>query len=228
MATHSEQREFGAGTLARVSARIYTLTVAGLLFALTTAPGLAVMALLGADTANLPLVALCALPVGPALSAVLYALDRHTGDLADLSPARTFWRGYRANARGVLALWVPLLAWVTVLGFNLVHAGAAGLGGWWRVPMTLLLVVALLWWANALVITTLFAFRVRDVARLAAYFLTARPSVPVGALAVLVVAAAITAAWSEAVLTLAVPLLALSLLRTAAPMTAEIRRRFVG
>ena len=214
--------------LVRGSAQIYTLLVAGLLFVFTTLPGLVVLVLLSRGPGDLPLVALCALPVGPALSAVLYTLHQHVGDIADLTPARTFWRGYRTNARGVLAIWVPLLVWVTVLAFNLSLTGAAGLSRFWLVALALILALALVWGANALVITSLFVFRVRDVARLSAYYLTTRPSVPLGALALLAVAFGVTALWSEAVLVLLVPLLAFGLLRTSAPMIADIRERFVG
>ena len=52
----------------------------------------------------------CALPLGPALSAALYALHHRRPDLTDLRPARAFWRGYRINAVPALRLWVPLLA----------------------------------------------------------------------------------------------------------------------
>jgi hypothetical protein len=184
--------------------------------------------LLDRDAANLPLIAACALPLGPAVSAVLYMLHQHTGDLADLHPARAFRRGYRANLRGVLSIWAPILVWVTVLGVNVAYRQAAGLPGWWLVPLTLVGVGATLWGVNALVITSLFAFRVRDVARLAAYYLTRTPSVPLGAFGLLAVAAGAVALWSEAVLMLLTPLLVLALLQVSRPMLADLRREFLA
>ena len=85
-----------------------------------------------------------------------------------------------------------------------------------------------LWGVNALVITSLFAFRVRDVARLAAYYLTRTPSVPAGALGLLAAAACVVALWSEAVLMLLVPLLGLALLQISRPMVADLRKEFVA
>lgn len=219
---------FGEGPLARAAALSYTLLTAGLLFLLTAAPGLAVLVLLARDAGNLPLAAACALPLGPAASAVLYTVHRHRGDLADLHPARAFWRGYRANLRGVLGVWVPLLAWLTVLAVNVAHLPASGLPGWWAVPLALVATAAALWGANALVITSLFAFRIRDVARLAGHYLARFPSVPLGALGLLGVVVTGTALWSEAVLMLLVPLLALALLRTSRPMIDHIRKEYVA
>ncbi|MET0493608.1 MAG: DUF624 domain-containing protein [Actinoplanes sp.] len=228
MSAVTARPEFGSGPLTRAAALIYTLLTAGLLFLLTAGPGLAVLVLLSRDASNLPLVAACSLPIGPAASAVLSTLHRHHGDLADLRPARAFWRGYRANLRGVLSVWLPLLAWLTVLAVNLTHLGAAGLPGWWVAPLALVTAVALLWGGNALVIHSLFAFQARDVARLAGHYLTRTPSVTLGALGLLAVAACVTAVWSEAVLMLLFPVFALALLRVSRPMIDDLRKEFTA
>ncbi|GIM91884.1 hypothetical protein [Paractinoplanes toevensis] len=204
-------------TLGRVASGVHTLLVVEVLLLLTGAPGLVLLVLLDRDASNIPLAAACAIPVGPALSAALYALRWRSDDLADLEPARAFLRGYRSNAAGVLKLWVPWLAWMTVLGLNFGH-------GWWPIPVAVVAVVATLWQANALVIASLFAFRTRDTARLAAYFLvrTALGTAGLVALAVLVVVL-----WSEAVLALAAVGFAAALLRTAGPLRAEIEEKFI-
>ena len=84
-----------------------------------------------------------------------------------------------------------------------------------------------MWQANALVITSLYAFRVRDTARLAAYFLVRTPLVAVGNAGLAVIAAGVVFFSSEAVLALAVAGLAAALLRTARPMRTQIEERFV-
>jgi hypothetical protein len=220
------QRQFGEGPLSHLAAGVYTLLVTELLVLLTSAPGLAVLMLLDRDASNLPLAALCAVPVGPALSAALYALHHRRLDLTELHPAAAFWRGYRANAVGALKVWVPWLAWVTVIGVNVTHRGAAGVPGWWTVPMLLIGLAATLWLGNALVITSLFRFRLVDVARLAGYFLFRTPGVTLGTGCLLVVAAAVTALASEAVLALAAVLFLAALLRTSRPLIDEVRATF--
>ena len=96
---------------------------------------------------------------------------------------------------------MPLLAVADHLAVNLANFGAAGVPGWWAVLLVVIGVAVTLWAANALVITSLFAFRARDVARLAAYFLVPharrhRSATPL----LLVVAAGVIAVSSEAVL----------------------------
>jgi hypothetical protein len=78
------------------------------------------------------------------------------------------------------------------------------------------------------VITSLFAFRARDVARLAAYFLVRTPGVTIGNLSLLVVAAGITLVSSEVVLLTLGSVLAITLLRTCQPMTTEIQKEFIA
>lgn len=217
---------FGEGPLSRAAALIYSLLVVELLFLVASVPGLVPLFLLRSDVSNLPLVAACAIPVGPALAAALYALRQHRADLTDLRPAAAFWRGYRMNLRGVLAVWVPLLAWLTVIGVSLANLGAAGVPGWWGVLLVLIAVWAALWGANALVITALFAFRVRDVARLAGYFLARTPGVTLGAACLLIVSIGVTVLASELVLALLGSVFTLALLRTYRPMIDVLRNEF--
>ncbi|MEU6432177.1 hypothetical protein ABZ860_40260 [Microbispora sp. NPDC046973] len=224
--TETSIRRFGQGPLSRVSALVYTLLVVELLVLATTVPGLIGLVLLDRDAANVPLAAACALPAGPALSAALYALHHRRLDLTDLHPATAFWRGYRMNVRGVVKLWIPWLAWLTVVGSTLANFGAAGVPGWWAILLVLIALATALWGANALVITSLFAFRARDVARLAAYFLFAAPRVALANACLLVVAAGVTLVASEAALTLLASVFAAALLLNSRPLIAEVTQRF--
>ncbi|MFC4584733.1 hypothetical protein [Sphaerisporangium corydalis] len=224
----SEPRRFGEGPLSRACALVYTLLVVELLFLAAVLPGLAGLVLLDRAAGNVPLAAACLLPVGPALSAALYALRHRRLDLTDLHPAAAFLRGYKANARGVVKLWIPWLAWLAVIGSNLANFAAAGVPGWWAVLSVLIAVATALWAANALVITSLFAFRARDVARLSAYFLTRSPRATLGNACLLVAAAGVTLVASKAVPVLLTSVLASAVLLNSRPMIAEIRERFTA
>lgn len=221
-------REFGEGPLSRVAAAVYTLLAVELLMLLTSVPGLVVLVLLDRDASNLPLVALCAVPAGPALSAALFALHHRQTNIAELRPAAAFWRGYRLNAVGVLKVWVPALAWLTVIAVSLANFRASGLPGWWVVVLALIGAFVALWAANALVITSLFAFRGRDVARLAAYFLARTPGVTVANVCLLVVAVGVVLVSSEAVLALFAVLFVATLLRNARSLIDAVRREFTA
>lgn len=222
------ERRFGEGPLSRAAALIYTLLVIELLFLATTLPGMIGLVLLERDPGNVPLAALCLLPVGPALSAALYAVHRRRLDLTDLPPARAFWRGYAMNVRGVLKIWVPWLAWMSIVGLTLMNFSAAGVPRWWAGLLVLTAAAGTLWLVNALVITSLFEFRGRDIARLAVYFLFSSPRVTVGNASLLIVAAAITLLATEAVLALLASLLAAALLLNGKPMIDEVMERFTA
>ena len=228
MSNLADVRQFGEGPLSRAAALIYTLLVVEGLLVLTAAPGLVVLVLLDRDASNLPLVALCALPVGPALSAAVYALRHRSADISDLHPASAFWRGYRLNAVGALKVWVPGLVWLTIVAVTLANFGGTGLPAWWAVLVGLIGVAAALWLVNALFITSLFAFRGRDVARLAAYFLFRTPGVTVSNACVLIVAVAVVFVSSEAVLTLFGSLFVAMLVLGARPLFEAVRREYTA
>lgn len=222
------RRQFGEGPLARVAALVYALMTIELLLLVTTLPGLVLLVALDRDAADAPLAVACALPVGPALSAALYALRHHRGDLTDLRPAAAFWRGYRLNAGAVLRLWVPWLAGLALVAENLAHVRAAGVPRWWTALLVVVAVASALWMANALVIISLFAFRPIDVARLAVYFLGRTRGVTLANLCLLIVAAGVVLIASEAGLALAAVFFAAGLLRAAQPMVVQVTEDFTA
>ena len=111
MSEKAASREFGTGPLARASALVYTLLVTEGLFLLTTVPGLVPLLLLDHDASNLPLDALCLLPVGPAASAALFALHRRQSDLADLQPGGVVLARVPAQRGGCAPGLRPLAGW---------------------------------------------------------------------------------------------------------------------
>ncbi len=226
--TAARQRHFGNGPLSQGAALIYTLLVVELLVLLTSLPGLVPLVLLSADSSNIPLAAACALPLGPALSAALYALRRRSGDLTDLHPAAAFWRGYRLNFLGSLKIWVPGLAWLAIIGLNLANFGAADVPGWWAGLLIAIAIAVALWVANALMITSLFTFRTVDIARLALLFLARTPAVTLGNACLVVLAALLTAMTSEVVLILLASVLALVFLLSSRRMITGIEEEFTA
>lgn len=219
---------FGTGPLSRAAALLHTLLTVEALFLATAAPGLAGLLALGPDPANLPLAAVCVLPLGPAVSAALYALHHRSRDLTDLHPARAFRRGLRLNAWPALRLWAPLSAWLTVIVFTLTHFAATGLPVWWAMLLGVIGVACLLWGAHALVITSLFTFRARDTARLAAYFLLRRRRVTLAAASLLGLAAGLTVVLTEALTVLLAAPLLLSLLQSSRPVIVETQEDFTA
>lgn len=226
--TASGWPQFGAGPLSRVAARIHTLLVVEVLLVLTTAPGLVGLVLLAPEVSNLPLAAACAVPLGPAVAAGLYTLRHQQPDLTDLRPTAVFWRGWRTSLGPVLRVWLPLLLWLTVAAVGLAHFPATGLPGWWAALLAAVAVGSLLAGVNALVITSRFTFRTRDVARLAVYFLVRTPGVTLGNAALLALATGVTVGGSEAVLALLGAVFVGALAWTSRPLTDTIEKEFTA
>ncbi len=211
----------------RIAAGALWFVVVGALLALTTVPTLAWLPFLDVTWSDVPLMVALGIPVGPAVSAALFAWRRFT-QRHDGGPARHFWRGYQLNWADALRLWVPSLAVLALLAVNLVT-----LGGSDDAPVAFAVVGAVaavlvtVWTAHAMLVASLFSFRARDVVRIAVYFLIAKPLSSLGALAIVVVG--IAAAWFvQPWLPVALgSVLTYLLWRNGMPIAAEVERRFV-
>lgn len=219
-------QRFGQGPLSRASALVYNLLVTEVLLLVVAGPGLVATLFVPPVPSNAPLLALCALPIGPALGAAIYTLHRRRCDLAELRPAADFWRGYRTSFWGSLLVWVPGLAWLTVVATVLTHLGAAGVPRWWAALLLLTAAGVSLWVLNGLQIVALFSFRARDVPRLAAFALTRRPLVTLGNLGILISAALVALFTSEAVLALLGSVAVATVVRISRPLIAGIEHDF--
>jgi formate hydrogenlyase subunit 3/multisubunit Na+/H+ antiporter MnhD subunit len=213
--------------LGQVTGAIYWYLVVTVLVALTCLPALVALMLLDRSAANAPLAALCLAPIGPALSAALFAVrDRLNAD--EPTPARSFWRGYRLNAGDVLRLWLPALIALAVIAVSLTNLEAAGVPDGYAAVLLAIGALVLLWAMNSLVIGSLFAFRTRDLARLGAYYLVRLPLVTLGTASLLILAAGIVYLTSDAMLFLVGGLWAALLLRNAQPLVRHVQARFIA
>jgi hypothetical protein len=211
----------------RAAAVVYWFLVVEVCFLLAALPGFVGILLLDRAASNLPLYALCLVPVAPAFSAAISTLDfRARADDAAAWPR--FWKSYAQNILDVLWVWVPALVAATVLGITIAFGAAAGVDSFFVGAAIVFLVVLAVWAVHAIMIASLFRFRARDIARLALYYLVAKPSASLGALSCLVLAAALVAFTTDIVAALFAVLFAALALGTAKAMIADIRTRFVA
>ncbi len=208
-----------------VAGLVWFLVVEGLLV-LTTVPTLAWLPFLEATWSNVPLMVALGIPVGPALSAALFAWRRFTQG-EDAGAARHFWRGYRLNWADALRLWVPSLVVLSLLAVNLLSLRGGDAPAVFGVVGALVAVVVAVWTAHAMLVASLFSFRARDVVRIAVYFVLAAPRASLGALAI--VAAGVAAAWFvQPWLPVALAsVLTYLLWRNGRSIAAQVERRFV-
>jgi hypothetical protein len=221
-------RAFGEGPLSRVASFVYSLLAVEGMLLVASLPGIVPAQFLRSDPSNLPLLALCAIPVGPALSAAVYAVHLRSTDMTDLQPVAKFWHGYRLNVRGVLPVWIVGLVWLTIVAVTLGNLHISGFPGWFAILLGLIGVVAMLWTTNALLICSLFAFRTVDVFRLAWYMIGRAPLAMLGNAGVLAIAVALTFLTSGAVVAVFAVVLVAILLRTSRPMIDIVTTEFTA
>lgn len=209
----------------RLAERIHQLTVWGGWFVLVTLPFWLSLVILAPDVSNAVLYAVCALPLGPGLAAVLYAVARLD---ADAAPSTIFFRGLRQGWRQSLSLWAPVVAACAVI---LVDVGAPsrvrGGGLWWVLAVILVSLVAVPWVWLSQTIAAQFSFRTRDVARLALFYTVSRPLVSLALVAVTaaeLILVVWTFDWVPAALASPVGLLVVGLAR---PALAHLRAHFL-
>ena len=217
--------ELGHGPLGRATALVYWYAVVTVLLAVAALPTLVLLLLLDRSPSNAPLAALAAVPLGPALSAALYAVRaRETAD--EVAPARAFARGYRLGALDALRVWVPALVVLAVVGVVLADTDAAGVGPGYAGALVVIAVLALVWGLHAVAITTFYAFRTRDVARLAAHYVGRLPVVTLGVVSLLVAAAGVAWLATDAVLALVGGIWVWCWYRNDRRMLDDVRARF--
>jgi hypothetical protein len=219
--------EIGKGVLSRASAVVYWFVVIEVLLLLTAGPPLLLVVFLVGEAGNAPLIGLCFAPLAPALSAALFAWRVFLND-RDLSPARHFWRGYRLNLLDVLRWWLPTLAVLTAIGFSLANLGLAGVPAGYGLVLVVIAAAVLLWSCHALVLSSALALRTRDTARLASYYLAARPACTLGTLSLLIAAGGLVVLTSDWVLALLASPFTLLLLRNADPVLRDATERFTA
>jgi hypothetical protein len=175
---------------------------------------------------NAPLAGLCLLPLGPALSAALYSLRSREG-AEDLGPARSFWRGYRLNSFDVLRLWLPAMLVLAIIALGFANLDVAGMPASYGAVLTVVALLVVIWSLHAVVIASLFSFRTRDTARLAAHYLGRLPLVSLGTASLLVLAGAVVVVTFDAVLALLGGLWAGLLLTNARRLVTDVAENFV-
>ncbi len=183
----AKKTEYGSGPLFRVAGTVAGVMMGSILLVAANAL-LLLVPLLGFQPL---LLILACIPVGPAVVAAMYAFNRLLAG-QDTGVFRDFVRGYRRNAGQALLVWLPYLAVLAVVGFNLLvlPAGdaAAPVAGGARIGLVGLGLLVLTAAATALLLLSRFTFRVRDLYRLSLYSIGARKRVSLGNAGILFVA----------------------------------------
>lgn len=212
------------GYLAGAADAIHRHICLGLFLAVLGAPGLVVFVLLVPSASNSVLYAAALLPLAPALAAGLHAV-RSWRQGSDLAPFALLLQGMRLNTVDVLRWWAPALAIGAALAFN-VAGGAAAVGAGMRGVSLVLLGLLGLLCGHALLVTSAFKFRTRDVLAIAAHLLVNQWRTTAMLVSLLVVAAAVVHLSSEAFLVVSAWVFTSVLELTSRPLINSVKKRF--
>ncbi|MCW1804523.1 hypothetical protein [Brachybacterium squillarum] len=213
-------------TFTRITETVLWFVVADLLVVLSCAPTVVVWMLLAQDASNLVLYAVSALCVPPALTAALAAWRRRDED-PEPDVLRAYLRGYRRTVADALKVGVPAVLALTVLGTNLGAGAAAGFGALNAVFVLLALAVVLLA-LRALVISSAFTFRLRDLVRLSVFTLLTMPLRTLALVSLGVLTLGSVLVVGDYVLVLAASVLSFALWRSEQAVLARVRAEFVA
>ncbi|UFU03490.1 glycosyltransferase [Ruania suaedae] len=219
--------EPGRGALGRTTLAIHWALVLTVCCGVAAAPGLVALGLL--DGAASPwAVGLALLPVGPAVSATLYAWREQVRSEEHTAPWRAFRRGYARGVVDVLRVWVPALAVLTLIGSSALAVLAGGAPRGYLAPLAVLAVLVLLASIQALVIATFFSFRTRDALRLAVHHVFRMPATTVSVLALVICAVGVLWLAGDGVLVLLGGVFAFALRHADTALVAHIERHYTA
>jgi uncharacterized membrane protein YesL len=242
-----KKAEYGSGPLFKAATTVYSVMVGDVLlvlanFLLVLAPLLVALSA-GMAAASVPrsgpgygaqlgLVFLAFVPVGPSLVAAAYAFNRLLAG-EETGVFRDFVRGYRSNFRQALAVWLPYLAVLAVVVVNLLllpgtldagnptraaaRVGLLGLG--------LLVATA---GVTAMLLLSRFTFRVRDLYRLSLYCLGAQKRVSLGNAGILFITAFVLTVTTAGLMTLIAGPVVFLICLNSRPLLAVIERKFTA
>ena len=104
---------YGDGILFRVSNHAYWMLTLTVMFALSNVLFVPVM-FLARDVSNIVFFGAAALPLGPAVTALLYCIAKLSRE-KDFSPVADYMHAYRANLVETLRFWAPVVVIVAIV-----------------------------------------------------------------------------------------------------------------
>ncbi|HJW01542.1 MAG TPA: YesL family protein [Arthrobacter sp.] len=229
-----KKAEYGSGPLFRAAGAVYGVMTADVLLVLANIllvlSPLLVALFAGSAQLAAGLVLVAFVPVGPSLVAAAYAFNRLLAG-EDTGVFRDFVRGYRANFRQALAVWLPYLAVLAAVVVNLLllpgtfDAGNPAPSAA-RVGLLVLGLLVATAGVTAMLLLSRFTFRTRDLYRLSLYCLGAQKRVSLGNAGILFITGFLLLATTASLLTVIAGLVMYLICLNSRPMLKFIEAKF--
>lgn len=223
-----QRKEFGEGILYIFSNYIYNFMVTNFFFAAANVVFLFFFMTLIQSVSNSLLYYLALIPAGPAISALLYSMDKlaRTGDL---SPVHDFAYGYKSNLKQTLLIWASILTVLFILVIDIVYMRQSA--SLVNVAFSAILLVFLAIWVlvslNALIINSRFSFRKRDLFKISAFYIVKTWKTTLANTGLLLAAAVLLSITIDFLLLFAFSLLAYFIMKQSRPMLKDVEENFI-
>ena len=223
-----QKKEFGQGILFTFSNYVYWILLTNIYFVATNAVFIFFFMTLKPSFSNIALYALALIPSGPAISGLLYSMEKLVRT-KELSPTADFFYGYRTNLKGTFFVWTIILAVYFVLLIDLQYL---------RVTVTpinqiifvVVLVLTFIWTMlsiNMLMIYARFTFRIRDLVKLSAYYQFMKFKQTIGNLFILFLVAFLTVITTDFLVIFIASLIAMAMTFNSRSIHEHIERNFL-
>ena len=166
------QTSYSQGGFYRFSQNVYWLMIVNFWFLFSNILLIAAFFLLVPTIANALFFYLAALPTGLTIAALCHSIRQFIDD-KDISPTRTFFTSIRKNSKDAFKVWFPIvtLAFILVIDIQYFQQNPTVLNQILNGVFLVVLFLMTIFTFYALMITTHYTFRVRDIYRLAIYYL---------------------------------------------------------
>lgn len=224
--------EFGSGTLFKAAGTVYGIMVGDALLVLVNALLVLTPVLVGVIG---PLALISLILAGPSFVAACYAFNRLLAH-EDTGVFHDFMKSYRSNFGQALVVWLPYLALLAVIAFNLsVLPGNLGPGPG-ASPVQIAARIGLLGVGvlvataavNALLLLSRFAFRSSDIYRLSLYTLGAQRRVSLGSAGIIFISGFVLMATTAWLILFAAGLLVYLVCMNSRPLLKFVEAKFTA
>lgn len=184
----AKKKNYGQGPLFVITNFVYVFFMNSVLFILCNLLFFIVSFILKPTLPNMLYYFITIIPMGPALSALIYSTTKFISE-KEASPAKHFFHGYKRNFKDSLKLWIPLniILFIFIVDLQDFYVYRSGYHSVMSIVLLIAIVFLMISGFYALLINTHFVFRTKDVVRLSFHYLFTKIKASLGNIALIII-----------------------------------------
>ncbi|SER50981.1 Uncharacterized membrane protein YesL [Gracilibacillus ureilyticus] len=220
--------QFAQSGFYRFSNYVYWLMILNILFVVTNILFFFAFITLIPSVNNAIFYFIASIPAGPAVAALCHSLSKLVQN-NEIAPFSDFFQAYKNNFMDVLKIWLPILIASFILIIDIQYFNQNPtlfnqiLNGIFLVGLLVLSIFTF----YALIITTHFKFRIRDIYRLALYYIFKRLKISTGNICIIFLTLVLMFFTSDFIIFLLFSLVGWLLMINTKSVIEDVRKTFV-